>query len=221
MKKPATLFVGLDVHKDSISVAQVGDDRHAEVTFVGRIGTRPSDVDRLIRRLQDKAERLLVAYEAGLCGYVLYRHLTRCGITCLVVAPSLIPRKPGDRVKTDRRDAVQLARLLRSGDLDPVYVPSIEDEALRDLCRARASASTTPAAPTGTTPTGATSPRSSAPPPPSRSSSRSPAAPSTSRSSAARASRPSSPTSSPPGVSPPSSAPSRPCAASRTSSPSP
>jgi transposase len=108
MKKHATLFVGLDVHKDSISVAHVPEDRHAEVTYVGRIGTRPSDVDRLIRRLEEKA-----------------------------VAPSLIPRKPGGHVKTDRRDAVDLARLLRSGDLQSVYVPSVEDEAVRDLARAR------------------------------------------------------------------------------------
>jgi transposase len=140
MKKHATLFVGLDVHKDSISVAHVPDDRRAEVTYVGRIGTRPADIDRLVGRLQERADQLIVAYEAGPCGYVLYRHLTRRGVRCLVVAPSLIPRKPGDRVKTDRRDAVQLARLLRSGDLESVYVPSVEDEALRDVCRAREAA---------------------------------------------------------------------------------
>ena len=126
MKEPTTLFVGLDDHKDSISVAHVPDDRRAEVTYVGRIGTRPADVDKLVRRLQAKADRLVFAYEAGPCGYGLYRQLTGHGLTCLVVAPSLIPRKPGDRVKTDRRDAVQLARLLRSGDLDPVYVPSVQ-----------------------------------------------------------------------------------------------
>jgi transposase len=143
MKKSATLFVGLDVHKDSLSVAHVPDDRRAEVTYVGRIGTRPSDVDRLIRRLQSKADRLIVAYEAGPCGYLLHRLLTRRGIPCLVVAPSLIPKRPGDRVKTDRRDAVQLARLLRSGDLNSVYVPSVQDEALRDLCRAREAAMVT------------------------------------------------------------------------------
>jgi transposase len=137
MKKHATLFVGLDVHKESISVAHVPDDRRAEVTYVGRIGTRPADVDQLLRRFKDKAGRLVVAYEAGPCGYVLHRHLTRRGVACLVVAPSLIPRKPGDRVKTDRRDAVTLARLLRSGDLESVYVPSVEDEAVRDLARAR------------------------------------------------------------------------------------
>ena len=140
MKRFATLFIGLDVHKESISVAHVPDDRRADVTYVGRIGTRPADIDRLVRRLQEKADRLVVAYEAGPCGYVLYRHLSRRRITCLVVAPSLIPKKPGDRVKTDRRDAIQLARLLRSGDLHSVYIPSVEDEALRDLCRAREAA---------------------------------------------------------------------------------
>lgn len=143
MKKLATLFVGLDVHKDSLSVAHVPDNRRAEVTYVGRIGTRPADVERLIRRLQTQADRLVFAYEAGPCGYLLHRRLTRRGIPCLVVAPSLIPKKPGDRVKTDRRDAVQLARLLRSGDLNSVYIPSVEDEALRDLCRAREAAMVT------------------------------------------------------------------------------
>ena len=137
MKHPTTLFVGLDVHKDSISVAHVFEDRSAEVTFVGPIGTRQCDLDRLVRRLQSKAPRLVFAYEAGPCGYVLYRYLTRKGFPCLVVAPSLIPKKPGDRVKTDRRDAVQLARLLRSGDLTSVYVPTVEDEAIRDVTRAR------------------------------------------------------------------------------------
>jgi transposase len=137
MKHPTTLFVGLDVHKDSISVAHVLEDRAAEVTFVGPIGTRQCDIDQLVRRLQSKASRLVFAYEAGPCGYVLYRYLTGKGITCLVVAPSLIPKKSGDRVKTDRRDAVQIARLLRSGDLTSVYVPTVEDEAIRDLCRAR------------------------------------------------------------------------------------
>ena len=124
MKHPTTLFVGLDVHKDSISVAHVPEDRSTDVTFVGPIGTRQCDIDRLVRRLQSKASRLIFAYEAGPCGYVLYRYLTGKGLTCLVVAPSLIPKKSGDRVKTDRRDAVQLAHLLRSGDLTSVYVPT-------------------------------------------------------------------------------------------------
>jgi transposase len=130
------LFVGLDVHKDSIAVAHAGGDA-APPVFVGEIGSRQVDIDQLVRRLQGKAATLQVAYEAGPCGYGLYRDLTGKGVTCQVVAPSLIPRKAGDKVKTDRRDAVTLARLLRSGDLTAVYVPTVEDEAIRDLCRAR------------------------------------------------------------------------------------
>jgi transposase len=131
------LFVGLDVHKDSIAVATCGPERTDEPVFVGPIGTRECDIDKMVRRLQSRASRVVFAYEAGPCGYILYRHLTAKGLECLVVAPSLIPRKAGDRVKTDRRDAVQLARLLRSGDLTAVYVPKVEDEAIRDLSRAR------------------------------------------------------------------------------------
>jgi transposase len=133
-----TLYVGLDVHKESIAVAYAVEERGAEVVSLGSIGPRQSDLDKLIRKLQAKgAPTLVFAYEAGPCGYGLYRYLTEKGFSCLVVAPSLIPRQPGDRVKTDRRDAVTLARLLRSGDLTAVYVPRPEDEALRDLSRAR------------------------------------------------------------------------------------
>jgi transposase len=131
------MFVGLDVHKDSISVAYVLNDPKAEVTFVGPIGTRQCDIDKLIRRMQSKAHQVVFAYEAGPCGYWLYRYLTKKGLCCVVVAPSVIPRRPGDRVKNDRRDAMQLARLMRSGDLNPLYVPQVDDEAIRDLCRAR------------------------------------------------------------------------------------
>ena len=132
-----TLFVGLDVHKESIAVAYAPEDRGAEVVSLGPIGTRQCDIDRLLRQLQAKAARLVLVYEAGPCGYWLYRYLPRKSVTCHVVAPSLIPRKPGDRVKTDRRDAMTLARLLRSGDLTPIYVRQVRDEAMRDLSRAR------------------------------------------------------------------------------------
>ena len=132
-----TLYVGLDVHKESIAVAYAPEDRGAEVASLGSIGTRQCDIDKLIRKLQSKGATLVFVYEAGPCGYWLYRYLTRKGLSCHVVAPSLIPKKPGDRVKTDRRDAITLARSMRSGDLTAVYVPQIEDEAIRDLSRGR------------------------------------------------------------------------------------
>jgi transposase len=137
MHQSSTLYVGLDVHKESIAVAYVAQAPHAEVVSLGNIGTRQCDIDKLIRRLQSKSPHLVFVYEAGPCGYWLYRYLTKKGHVCWVVAPSLIPKKPGDRVKTNRRDAIKLARLMRSGDLTPVYVPAVEDEAMRDLCRAR------------------------------------------------------------------------------------
>src|SRR6266478_723275 len=132
-----TLFVGLDVHKDTIAVAYAPNDRGADVVSLGTIGTRQCDIDKLTRRLESKGATLVFGYEARPCGYWLYRYLARRGFSCSVVAPSLIPRKPGDRVKTDRRDAVTLARLLRSGDLTSIYVPSVADEAIRDLSRGR------------------------------------------------------------------------------------
>jgi transposase len=137
MHQSSTLYVGMDVHKDSIAVAYVAEDHPPDVIFLGTIGTRQGDIDQLIRKLQSKSPHLVFVYEAGPCGYWLYRYLTKKGHNCWVVAPSLIPKKAGDRVKTDRRDAVQLARLMRSGDLTPVYVPQVEDEAIRDLSRAR------------------------------------------------------------------------------------
>jgi transposase len=127
----------MDVHKESITVAYVPQDHGAEVTYLGPIGTRQVDIDKLIRNMQSKAKHLIFVYEAGPCGYWLYRYLTKKDYYCWVVAPALIPKKPGDRVKTDRRDAVQLARLARSGDLTAVYVPNVEDEAIRDLTRSR------------------------------------------------------------------------------------
>src|SRR5438552_13630712 len=137
MGNASTLHVGLDVHKESIAVAYATEDGAVAPVPFGTIGTRQCDIDALVRKLQSKSARLVFVYEAGPCGYWLYRYLTRKGLTCFVVAPSLIPRKPGDRVKTDTRDAVTLAHLARSGDLTPVYVPAVPDEALRDLARAR------------------------------------------------------------------------------------
>jgi hypothetical protein len=97
MHKPTTLFVGLDVHKDSISVAYACEDRDADVIFVGPIGTLQRDFDKLVRRLHSKASRFVFAYDAGPCGYVPYRYLTGKGLECLVVAPTRIPKKPGDQ----------------------------------------------------------------------------------------------------------------------------
>ena len=112
------LFVGLDVHKDSIAVAHAAGDRSDPPVFVGEIGTRQADIDKLIRRLQAKGTDLVFAYEAGPTGYVLHRYLTGKKLDCRVIAPSLIPKKPGDKVKTYRRNAVDIARLLRSGRSD-------------------------------------------------------------------------------------------------------
>lgn len=133
------VYVGLDVHKDSISVAYAVDDG-SDVVFLGRFGTRHCDIDSFIRKLSSHGSQLVFVYEAGPCGYWLYRYLGKRDYACWVVSPTLIPKRAGDRVKTDRRDAQQLARLMRSGDLTPVYVPEVEDEAIRDLSRAREAA---------------------------------------------------------------------------------
>ena len=135
MAQSRTLFLGMDVHKDAIAVASVAQEHHAEVLSLGAIGTRQCDIDQLIRQMPSKSTQLVFVYDAGPCGYWLYRSLTHKGHVCWVVAPSLIPQKPGDRVKTNRRDAITLARLMRSGDLTPVSVPKVEDEAMRVLCR--------------------------------------------------------------------------------------
>ena len=137
MSQSRTLFLGMDVHKDAIAVASVAQDHGAEVTSLGTIGTRQCDIDHLIRTMQSKAKHLIFVYEAGPCGSWLYRYLTKQDDDCWVVAPSLMPTKAGDRVTTDRRDAVHLARLARSGDLTTVSVPKVADDAIRDLPRAR------------------------------------------------------------------------------------
>ena len=125
MPKPTTVFVGLDFHKDTISVAYAAGGNSDPPVFLGPIGTRKADLEKLVRRTRSKAANLVFAYEAGPCGHGLHRFLTEKGLECRVVAPSLIPKRPGDRVKTDRRDALEIARLLRNGDLTSVYVPAI------------------------------------------------------------------------------------------------
>lgn len=132
-----TRFVGLDVHAETIAVA-VAESR-TEARSLGVVANRPDAVRRLLRKL-GAPSKLAVCYEAGPTGYALYWALTEMGVRCEVVAPSLVPSKSGDRVKTDRRDAEKLARAYRSGDLTAVWVPSREHEALRDLVRARESA---------------------------------------------------------------------------------
>lgn len=128
-------YVGLDVHKDSISIA-IAEGGQPE--FYGEISNRPEAISRLLKRMSPHGEVISYCYEAGPCGYGLYRQIKKTGHECHVVAPSLIPRKAGDRVKTDRRDSMNLARLHRAGELTSVWVPDQEQEALRDLTRARA-----------------------------------------------------------------------------------
>jgi transposase len=138
MPQQRVRFIGLDVHRATIAVA-VADD-NAPPTSYGTIANDPSAVRKLMTRLGGPELELRVAYEAGPMGYALHRQLTALGIACMVVAPSLIPTRPGDKIKTDRRDALKLARLLRTGDLTPVWVPDQAHEALRNLVRARADA---------------------------------------------------------------------------------
>ena len=133
-------YVGLDVHKDSISVAVAEAGRDGEVRPWGVVRNTPDAVTKLARRLVERHRTVELAYEAGPRGYTLHRHLTAAGLTCRVVAPSRTPRKPGDRIKNDTRDAVTLARLLRAGELTFVWVPDEVHEAMRDLVRARQTA---------------------------------------------------------------------------------
>ena len=121
-------FVGLDVHAETIAVAVA--DQGEEVRWLGIIPNREDSIRRLVKKL-GPPEQLRVCYEAGPTGYVMYWQLTQLSVKCEVVAPTLVPVKAGDRVKTDRRDAEKLARSYRSGDLTPVWVPDAAHEALR------------------------------------------------------------------------------------------
>src|SRR5882724_9085423 len=129
-------YVGLDVHKESIVVAVASGGLRGEVREYGRIANTPTALDRLLRKL-GAGVSLRFCYEAGPCGYGIQRRLTALGHECVVVAPSLIPRRAGDRIKTDRRDAASLAKLHRAGELTAVWVPDARHEAMRDLVRAR------------------------------------------------------------------------------------
>jgi transposase len=130
-------YVGLDVHKDTIVVAAAGGGLRSEVREYGRIANTSAALDRLLRKLGGAGVTLRFCYEAGPCGYGIQRRLSGRGHECVVVAPSLIPKRSGDRVKTDRRDAASLAKLHRAGELTAVWVPDPGHEAMRDLVRAR------------------------------------------------------------------------------------
>ena len=129
-------FIGLDVHKESVAVS-IAPGNSTEVRHYGTIGGRLEDLDKVIKKLAQPQVELRFCYEAGPTGYPLCRHLRKHGFNCAVVAPSLIPKKASDRVKTNRRDADQLARLFRAGELTGIYVPDAGDEAIRDLVRCR------------------------------------------------------------------------------------
>jgi transposase len=128
-----TRFVGLDIHKERISIAVTESGRVAGVEYLSEISNDPGAIGKLCDRLGRPDKTLAFCDEAGPCGYGVHRQLTSRGHRCDVVAPSLIPTKPGDRVKTDRRDATMLARLHRAGELTPVWVPDADHEAMRDL----------------------------------------------------------------------------------------
>ena len=135
--KEKVRFVGLDVHAETIAVAIADPD--GEMRSLGTIANRAESIRKLVKKL-GSVEQLRACYEAGPTGYVLYWQLTQLGVECAVIAPTLVPVKAGDRVKTDRRDAERLARSHRSGDLTAVWVPDEGSEALRDLVRAREAA---------------------------------------------------------------------------------
>lgn len=130
-------FIGMDVHKNSIDIAIAQEGRKGKVRHYGKIDGTLAALDKVVRKLVSTGNQLHFVYEAGPCGYQIYRHLTARGLDCAVVAPSRIPKPAGSQIKNDRRDALMLARLHRAGELTAVYVPRAEDEAIRDLTRAR------------------------------------------------------------------------------------
>jgi transposase len=137
MGEHTEIFVGIDVAKlrNAVTIADPGRDD--DVWYFGEVDASEDSMRRLIKKPAAKHERLHFCYEAGPTGYGLHRLITEMGHACIVVAPSLIPKKPGDRIKTNRRDAISLARLLRAGELTAVWVPDTAHEAIRNLSRAR------------------------------------------------------------------------------------
>ena len=141
MKQYSEAFIGFDTAKKKHAVAIADVGREGEIRYLGEIDSSPLTIERMIRKLAGRYEKLHFCYEAGPTGYGLYRQVRGLGHDCTVVAPSLIPKKSGERVKTNRRDAVTLARLFRAGELTSVWVPDTVHEAVRDLVRARETAS--------------------------------------------------------------------------------
>jgi len=140
VKQYSEAFVAFDVAKTKHSVAIAEGGRGGEIRFLGTIENTPTAIERTIKKLANRHGRLQVCFEAGPTGYGLYRQVQELGHNCMVVAPALIPQRPGERVKTNRRDAVTLARLHRAGELTGVWVPDAVHEAIRDLVRAREAA---------------------------------------------------------------------------------
>ena len=134
MAKCSEVFVGIDTAKTRHAVAVAEAGRDGEVRYLGEIDSAPATVERVIKKLGSRYEKVHVCYEAGPTGYGLYRQVRALGHECTVVAPSLIPKKPGERVKTNRRDAVSLARLFRAGELTAVWVPdAVHPDAVRKI----------------------------------------------------------------------------------------
>ena len=140
MVECSDLFIGLDLSKDRHAVAAAEGGRDGELRYYGEIGSDGGSVRRFVRKVERPGVKLRFCYEAGPTGYGLQRLIEELGHECAVIAPTLVPRRPGERVKTNRRDAVKLARLYRAGELTEIWTPDEAHEAMRDLVRAREAA---------------------------------------------------------------------------------